>query len=65
MKQRRTRKSVDAAYDAFQKGVWSKIPPGDRANLILKVAAMLVARPIPSLFEEENTTLAMIYESTS
>ena len=56
---------MDAAYDAFQKGVWSKIPPGDRANLILKVAAMLVARPIPSLFEEENTTLAMIYESTS
>jgi len=34
-------RAVDAAYDAFGKGVWSKIPPGDRANLLLKVASIL------------------------
>jgi len=34
-------KAVDAARDAFEKGIWSKIPPGDRANLLLKVASML------------------------
>jgi len=25
-------RAVDAASDAFQRGVWSKIPPGDRAK---------------------------------
>lgn len=34
-------KAVDAARDAFDKGIWSKIPPGERANLLLKVASML------------------------
>lgn len=34
-------RAVDAAHDAFAKGIWSKIPPGDRANLLLKVASMI------------------------
>jgi len=34
-------RAVDAAHDAFAKGIWSKIPPGDRANLLLRVANML------------------------
>jgi betaine-aldehyde dehydrogenase len=34
-------KAVDAAKDAFDRGVWSKAPPMDRANVLLKVAAML------------------------
>ena len=34
-------KAVDAARDAFDRGIWSKIPPGDRANMLLKVATML------------------------
>jgi betaine-aldehyde dehydrogenase len=37
-------RAVDAAYDAFAKGVWSKIPPGDRANFLLKVASILEQR---------------------
>jgi betaine-aldehyde dehydrogenase len=37
-------RAVDAAYDAFVKGVWSKIPPGDRASLLLKVASILEQR---------------------
>ena len=34
-------KAVDAARDAFDRGEWSRIPPGDRANMLLKVATML------------------------
>ncbi len=37
-------RAVDAAYDAFKRGVWSKIPPGDRANLLLRVAGILEQR---------------------
>jgi betaine-aldehyde dehydrogenase len=36
-----TRKAVDAARDAFDRGVWSRLPVGERANLLLKVASML------------------------
>lgn len=35
------RRAVDAARDAFDRGPWSKIPPGDRANLLLRVAIMM------------------------
>jgi len=35
------RKAVDAARDAFDRGVWSKMPPGGRANLLFKVADLL------------------------
>ena len=35
------RRAVDAARDAFDRGVWSKVPPVERANLLLKVAAIL------------------------
>jgi len=38
------RRAVDAARDAFDKDNWSKLPPGDRANLLLKVASMLEQR---------------------
>ena len=37
-------RAVDAPYDAFQGAEWSKIAPGDRANLLLKVASMLEAK---------------------
>jgi betaine-aldehyde dehydrogenase len=37
-------RAVDAARDAFDRGVWSKAPPVDRANVLLKVAAMLEGR---------------------
>ena len=35
------RRAVDAAKNAFEAGIWSKIPPGDRANALIRVAAML------------------------
>jgi betaine-aldehyde dehydrogenase len=34
-------KAIDAAKDAFNKGTWSKITPGDRASALLKIASML------------------------
>jgi len=34
-------KAVDAAKDAFDRGIWSKITPGDRANALLRIASML------------------------
>ena len=37
-------RAVDAAKDSFGKGVWSKAPPADRANALLKIAAMLEQR---------------------
>jgi betaine-aldehyde dehydrogenase len=35
------RSAVDAAKTAFDNGTWSRLTPGDRANLLLKVANML------------------------
>lgn len=37
------RAAVEAASRSFDKGVWSKAPPGDRANALLRVAALLEA----------------------
>jgi betaine-aldehyde dehydrogenase len=37
-------KAVEAAKSAFNRGVWSKLTPADRANVLLKVAAMLEQR---------------------
>jgi betaine-aldehyde dehydrogenase len=34
-------RAVDAAREAFDRGIWSKAPPADRANTLLKVASML------------------------
>jgi betaine-aldehyde dehydrogenase len=34
-------RAIDAAKVAFKKASWSKAPPGDRANILLKVAEML------------------------
>lgn len=34
-------RAVEAARTTFDKGVWSKAPPADRANTLLKVASML------------------------
>ena len=34
-------RAVDAAREAFDNGSWSKLPPGDRANILLRVAGML------------------------
>jgi betaine-aldehyde dehydrogenase len=34
-------RAISAARSSFDKGNWSKAPPGDRANALLRVAAML------------------------
>jgi betaine-aldehyde dehydrogenase len=36
-----TRRAIEAAKAAFAKGDWSKAPPADRANALLRVAGML------------------------
>lgn len=36
--------AVDAAKRAFRTGVWSRLSPGDRANMLLKVADLLEQR---------------------
>lgn len=33
--------AAEAARKSFDRGVWSRAPPGERANLLLKVASML------------------------
>jgi betaine-aldehyde dehydrogenase len=38
------RKAVDAAKIAFRSGIWSRLPPGDRSNMLLKVADLLEQR---------------------
>jgi betaine-aldehyde dehydrogenase len=35
------RAAIDAAKNAFENGIWSKTTPGERANLLLKVATLL------------------------
>jgi len=37
-------KAVEAAKSAFERGVWSRLTPADRANILLKVADMLEQR---------------------
>jgi len=37
-------KAVEAAKGAFERGVWSRLTPADRANTLLKVADMLEQR---------------------
>jgi betaine-aldehyde dehydrogenase len=34
-------RAIDAAKTAFARGAWSKAPPGERSNILLKVADML------------------------
>jgi betaine-aldehyde dehydrogenase len=34
-------RAVDAAKDAFDRGTWSKLPPGDRASALLRVASLM------------------------
>jgi betaine-aldehyde dehydrogenase len=34
-------RAVDAAKSAFRKGVWSRLTPGDRGNILLKIADLL------------------------
>ncbi len=36
--------AIKAARDSFDSGIWSRIPPGDRSNLLLKVAGILEKR---------------------
>ena len=33
--------AIDAAMDSFNSGTWSKLPPGDRSNVLLKIADLL------------------------
>ncbi len=37
-------KAVDAAREAFDSGPWGKLPPGERAYVLLKIAQMLEER---------------------
>ena len=51
-----TSKAIDAASDSFESGVWSKLPPGDRSNILLKVAGMLESKTDEFVkLETENT----------
>jgi len=34
-------RAVDAARDAFDSGIWSRLTPADRSNVLLKVASLL------------------------
>ena len=34
-------RAIDAAKDSFNSGIWSKLPPGDRSNILLKIADLL------------------------
>lgn len=36
--------AIDAAKESFNDGVWSRLSPGDRSNLLLKDAEMLDSR---------------------
>jgi len=38
------RMATEAAKEAFESGTWSKISPGERANILLKIAAMIEER---------------------
>ena len=35
------KRAIDAAKDSFNSGTWSKLPPGDRSNALLKIADLL------------------------
>lgn len=49
-------KAIDAARDAFDVGGWSRLPPMDRANTLLKVATLLEERLGEfALLETRNT----------
>ena len=51
-----TSKAIDGANDSFESGVWSKLPPGDRSNILLKVAGMLESKTDEFVkLETENT----------
>ena len=38
------RSAIDSARSSFDRGVWSKAPPGERANTLLRVAMLLEAK---------------------
>jgi betaine-aldehyde dehydrogenase len=48
--------AIDAAKESFDEGVWSRISPADRSNLLLKVAEMLDSMKDDFIrIETENT----------
>lgn len=48
--------AIDAASESFDSGSWSKIPPADRSNVLLKAASMLESRMDEFIkLETENT----------
>ena len=58
-------KAVDAARDSFNKGVWSKATPGDRANALLRVASMLEEKMEDFLKLESRNTGKTIKQTTN
>jgi betaine-aldehyde dehydrogenase len=34
-------RAIDAARNSFDSGIWSRLPPGERSNILLKVAELL------------------------
>src|SRR3972149_8114623 len=57
--------AVDAARDSFNKGVWSKATPGDRANALLRVASMLEEKMEDFLKLESRNTGKTIKQTTN
>ena len=58
-------KAVDAAKDSFNKGVWSKAPPADRANALLRIAAMLEEKMDDFLKLESRNTGKTIKQTSN
>ncbi len=48
--------AVDGASDSFAKGSWSRLSPGDRSNVLLKVADMLESRTAEIAHIESRNT---------
>lgn len=46
-------RAADAARAAFESGVWSNLPPGERSNILLKVAS-LIEENVPFLAKLES-----------
>jgi betaine-aldehyde dehydrogenase len=34
-------RAIDAAKNSFDSGIWSRLPPGDRSNVLLKIAELI------------------------
>jgi len=57
--------AVDAARDAFEKGVWSRIPPSERARVLLKLADLLESRSAQLAEMETRNTGKSLRQSSN